>query len=200
MFFNKKKKESINPHIPSSEEEYIKNYLDESGIDYISEYKINGLKGDSKSYRKVDFYLPKHNVYVEYFGLYNANKEIRGNYDEKVRVYLKNHLPSVFLYPHELGILDYAFHKKMLKVLRTKKFEKKSNILKYKYNRWKSKLNTFVVPLIAGFGYLCFDILTFETGLDEHFAFIISMFCGFVAIVYILSILSSLLNTFYYDE
>jgi hypothetical protein len=135
----KNKKQKFNPVKPSSEEQFIKNYLDENDIKYIAEYKIYNLKDDKKNSRRVDFYLPKLGIYLEHFGWYNKNKHVREEYDEKARVYIKNSLPTVILYPHELGFLDYAIHNKILKVLRVPKFNSKSKLFRYKLNRYFMK-------------------------------------------------------------
>ena len=120
----KKSNYVFDPKKPTSEEVFIQKYLEDNGIKFIPEYKIKNLKDDTKNFRRVDFYLPKLGVYVEYFGMYNSTKKIRESYDEKFRVYSKNNLPSVILYPHELGVLDYAFHGKILKVLTNAKIQK----------------------------------------------------------------------------
>jgi hypothetical protein len=138
----KSNKQDVSPIKPSSEEQFIKNYLDDNDINYIAEYKIFDLKYDSKKSRRVDFYLPKLGVYLEYFGWYNKSKQVRADYDEKASVYIKNGLPTVILYPHELGILDYAFHNKLLKVLRLQKFNKKNKLRRYKLNRYLIKGNS----------------------------------------------------------
>lgn len=121
---------------PSSEEQFVKNYLKENDIKFIAEYEIFDLKYDSKKSRRVDFYLPKLGVYLEYFGWYNKSKKAREDYDEKVRVYVKNDLPTVILYPHELGILDYAFHNKLIKLYKIKKFKNNFKLFRYKLNRY----------------------------------------------------------------
>lgn len=66
--------------------------------------------------------MTNYKIYVEYFGNYNATKERRVEYDKKVQVYLKNGIATVFIYPHELGFLEYAFHSKFIEVLKIKKF------------------------------------------------------------------------------
>lgn len=156
----KRKKAVANPHTPTSEEMYIRNYLEGQRIKYIAEYKLENLSGDEKSFRKVDFYLPRLKVYVEYFGMYNSTKAIRSEYDKKAKVYIKNNLPTIFLYPHELGFLDYAFHTKMLKLLRTKKFRNRYIMLRYKLSRY----------LVEGKGYL-FIASLFSLYLALVFAF-----------------------------
>lgn len=138
-FLFKKRERIFIADKPSSEEQFIKNYLDENGIKYIAEYKLKKLKDDKKKSRRVDFYLPKLNIYLEHFGWYNKNKEVRREYDEKARVYIKNNMPTVILYPHELGFLDYALHNKIIKVLRVPKFKSNTNLFRYKFNRYLTK-------------------------------------------------------------
>ena len=160
---------------PTSEEEYIINYLDNSGIYFEREVKISNLKNDSKSYRIADFYLEDYEVYVEYFGMYNSSKEVRREYDQKAKIYISNHIPTIFLYPHELGFLEYAFHKKMLKVLKAFNFRKE--LKRYKIDRLKNKMDTNVGWIIGGL--LCSGLLIlmyfYETGLNEDFQFAISI-------------------------
>ena len=52
----------------SEGEEFISIYLEDSKIEFRQEELTEGLAGDSKSYRKADFYLPRYNIYIEYFG------------------------------------------------------------------------------------------------------------------------------------
>ena len=65
------------PHIPSNEENLVKFYLEESNIKFKPQIRLHNLKGDNNySYRDVDFYLPRLEVYVEYYGWYNKNKKL----------------------------------------------------------------------------------------------------------------------------
>ena len=86
-------------NIPSKGELFIEDYLSNSSIDYIAEYKINDLKGDTSNYRIADFYLPKLGFYVEYFGMYNNSKKDRERYVFKRDLYIKNRKPTIFIYP-----------------------------------------------------------------------------------------------------
>lgn len=54
----------------------IANYLFENNIDYVyeKEYEINTMTDDYQQY-KPDFYLPKYNIYIEYFGI-DENNEV----------------------------------------------------------------------------------------------------------------------------
>lgn len=151
ILLKKKKSSKTDQYSPTSGEMYIRNHLEGVSIKYKAEYKIENLNGDEKSYRIADFYLPRLKVYVEYFGMYNSTKAIRSQYELKTQVYIKNSIPTIFLYPHELGYLDYAFHTKMLKLLRTKKFRNKNIIFKYKLSRYlaEGKGYLFLASLFA---------------------------------------------------
>lgn len=126
-------------YIQSSEEQFITNFLEEKDFIFEKEKVLNNLKDDDKTHRRADFYLINYKIYVEYFGNYNASKERRAEYDKKVQVYLKNSIPTVFIYPHELGFLDYAFHSKIIKVLQIKKFNLKKQLLRYRIKRYFQK-------------------------------------------------------------
>lgn len=151
---------------PSSEELFVADFLRDSGLKFEAEVPLYNLHGDVKKFRKADFYLPNLGVYVEYFGQYNATKEKRAAYDKKAEVYIKNSIPTIFIYPHELGFLEYAFHYKMVKLLKLKKFDFKKSLLKYRFNRFK---DNFLHSTDFG-GFLSFFIsalvifLVFEVG------------------------------------
>ena len=123
----------------SSEELFITNCLEEKEFKFEKVGVLNNLKDDDKTFRRADFYLTNYKIYVEYFGNYNATKERRAEYDKKVQVYLKNGIPTVFIYPHELGFLDYAFHSKIIKVLKIKKFNLDKQLLRYRIKRYFQK-------------------------------------------------------------
>ena len=163
----KTKNKPSTPYSPTSEEMFIRNYLENQGIKYIAEYKLEGLIEDEKNYRIVDFYLPKFKVYVEYFGMYNSTKPIRTEYDKKAKVYIKNSIPTIFLYPHELGFLDYAFHTKMLKLLRTEKFKDWKNILRYKLSRYLAEGKGYLFLLSLFSLYLSLVFLFNNPGIKE---------------------------------
>lgn len=165
---SKSQKASSSAYAPTSEEMFIRNYLEEQGIKYKAEHKLNNLYGDEKSYRKVDFYLPKFKVYVEYFGMYNSTKAVRNEYDRKAKVYIKNSIPTIFLYPHELGFLDYVFHTKMLKLLRTEKFKNKYIMFKYKLSRYLANGKGYLLFLSLFSLYLALVFLFNNPGITEE--------------------------------
>ena len=59
----------------SEGEQFIAEFLDYERINFKTEYKLSNLKGDEKSYRKADFYLPNYKVYIEFFGQWNQSEE-----------------------------------------------------------------------------------------------------------------------------
>lgn len=144
IFLKRKNVSQTDQYSPTSEEMYIRNYLEGQGIKYKAEYILENLFGDEKNYRKVDFYLPTFEVYVEYFGMYNSTKATRSEYDKKAKVYIKNSIPTIFIYPHELGFLDYAFHTKMLRLLRTKKFRNNYIMFRYKFTRYLAEGKSYL--------------------------------------------------------
>lgn len=167
-------------HEPSSEELFVEDYLMRSGIKFEAECQIDFLKGDEKSYRIVDFYLPRLDIYLEYYGLYNSTKEHRARYDKKTEVYLKNGLKTVILYPHELGFIDHAFHKKTLKVLKLKKFKNWRMLLRYKFNRFFTKSQVSLIALILF--PITFLIIIEDAELRESLVFI-SKYLIFVGLI-----------------
>lgn len=114
-------------------EKYIKEFFKEAGIKYDQQIPIRNLSHDTKAHRVADFYLPKYNVYVEFFGHWNTSEEHKENYRIKKRVYRQNHIPCVFLYPENLGYIDFAFDNRIMETLIENHQEQSLN----KYKKWK---------------------------------------------------------------
>lgn len=165
---SKRKRTISTAYAPTSEEMFIRNYLEVQGITYKAEYKLENLYGDEKSFRKVDFYLPKFKIYVEYFGMYNSTKTVRNEYDKKAKVYIKNSIPTIFLYPHELGFLDYAFHTKMLKLLRKEKFKDNHIMFRYKLSRYLTDGKGYLFLLFLFSLYLALVFMFKNIGITEE--------------------------------
>lgn len=185
-------------HNPTREEEYIKFYLQDNRIHSIEQLVLNNLKGDTKKSRRVDFYLDKLDIYVEYYGLYNSTKAIRNEYDNKTNLYFKNGLATIILYPHELGILDYAFHTKMIKLFKIEKFKnRKKKLYMYILNRYfrKGRWRSFFISLFWTYLFVVFskEMVILDESLNALLIIIslilsISYFVDFITdIVYFLS-------------
>ncbi|QLG46065.1 hypothetical protein [Costertonia aggregata] len=163
---------------PTREEDYIKFYFDNSHIRYQEQFVLKNLRYDSKKHRRVDFYLQNVDVYVEYYGLYNSTKEKRFEYDEKTKVYFRNGLPTIIIYPHELGILDYAFHTKMIQLFNVEKFRNRRNkYYKYLFFRYFHKGEWITLFATVFWAYLSFvfgwELVQIDEGLNAIF-FLIS--------------------------
>jgi len=145
---------------PSSEAKYIANFLKEQKIKFKQEIPMVDIPS-LKKYRKIDFYLPNLKVYIEYFGLYNKNKQKREEYDLKADEYIRNGIPTIFIYPHELGFLDYAFHTKMIRLLKVRKFNLKKQLPKYLLVRLlnKSRRSNLGWFVITGYFFITFNFV-----------------------------------------
>lgn len=162
MGINKTKKEEK----ASSEEKFIIEFFKNNDFNYsFEDHKLTKLKGDTKEWRVPDFYLKNYKVYVEYFGMYNHNKETRAEYDLKRDVYFKNDIPVIILHPHQLGIIEYAFHVGMLKTLKVKKFNLGKQLFLYRLKRFISKSAGVNFAMIAFFVFFRYSLLAYDTGL-----------------------------------
>ena len=184
----------------SSEELYIKYYLDNIRLKNQQQFRVENLVGDKRLFRRVDFYLPQLDVYVEHFGLYNSTKEIRNEYDEKAKVYFRNNMATVIIYPHELGFLDYAFHTKMLRVLRMPKFNNNFRLLKYKISRYIAKGKGYLFFLSIFFLVLSLGFLFEEDGSERsvHFLLYVSTFT--ISTFFMLRFFQNFISFFFYDK
>lgn len=118
---------------PSEGEEFLEDYFFSIGIEFESQKKILSLKNDFREFRIADFYLPKYKVYVEFFGLWNNN----GNeeYRRKKEIYKLNNIPCIYIYPENLGIIDYTFDKRIQ--LELEKYKLKRELRAYKLFKFK---------------------------------------------------------------
>jgi hypothetical protein len=130
----------------SEGEVFIAEFLQSKNIKYRREEKIDWLKNDSKSYRMADFYLPRYNVYIEFFGLWNNEKD-RVRYQDKKNIYNENKVACIYLYPENLGVIDYIFHKRLIEVLTYNKMEKEVD--KYRFDILKKARTENILGIIV---------------------------------------------------
>lgn len=95
----------------SKGEKQIADYLQRNGIQYLYEPGIQGIYADP------DFYLPEYRVYIEYWGLVDAdNQHTKNKYVQsmkrKMAIYHKNRIKFISIYPKNLNNLDWVFKKK----------------------------------------------------------------------------------------
>ncbi|MFH1399463.1 MAG: hypothetical protein ABIG95_05115 [Candidatus Woesearchaeota archaeon] len=92
----------MSSHPETSGERAIKAELKYLKIRFEQEKTIYGLKYDSKSYRVADFYLPDFDAFVEFFGQWDSGEHHRQRYREKKKIFTKNGLKCLYLYPSHL--------------------------------------------------------------------------------------------------
>ena len=104
--------------VKSKAEKHLANYFQSQGIRYLyeKEARSQGIMS-SKHISNPDFYLPDHDVYVEFWGLVDAeNKKVRDNYVRtmkwKMSQYYENRIKFVSIYPNNMDNLDWIFRKK----------------------------------------------------------------------------------------
>lgn len=103
--------------VKSIAERRIADYLEKNNIKYVYEHKPRGRF----LYGLPDFYLPHYDVYVEYWGLVNADdkrkrKEYERNMRRKMAIYHENNIKFISIYPDNLENLDWIFRTKFKKV------------------------------------------------------------------------------------
>lgn len=111
-------------HPPLSEgEELIEDFFIEKNMKYKSQQKIHGLKNDTKTFRIADFYLPKYDVYLEFLGNWREeNGKIE--YKKKIGIYETNKIPCIYIWPDNLGSLNWIFNERL-----------SATLLKYKQHK-----------------------------------------------------------------
>ena len=107
-----------NETVKSKGEKQIADYFTSQNINYIyeKEARRQGIVF-SKHISNPDFYLSDHDVYVEYWGLVDAdNKKVKDNYVRtmkwKMRQYHEAGIKFISIYPRNLSNLDWIFRKK----------------------------------------------------------------------------------------
>jgi hypothetical protein len=108
--------------VKSIAERRIADYFEKNNIRYVYEQEARGkaLFFDYKI-SNPDFYLPDYGVYVEYWGLVNADdgwtraKYVR-SMKRKMAIYYRNNIMFISIYPDNLKNLDWIFRAKFRKV------------------------------------------------------------------------------------
>lgn len=91
----------------SDGERAVKAALKHKKIHFQQECEIRGLIGDSKKFRRADFYLPDYGIYIEFFGGWNSRdpekrRHERTRYQEKKEIYDANGIRWFPIYPNQL--------------------------------------------------------------------------------------------------
>jgi len=104
--------------VRSASEGRIADYFTKNNIRYVYE---QSARGRGRRISRPDFYLPDHGVYVEFWGLVDAeDSRLRSRYVRtmkwKMAMYHKNHIKFISIYPSNLNILDSIFRSKFREV------------------------------------------------------------------------------------
>ena len=108
--------------VKSIGERRIADYFNRKNINYVYEKEARTKSVFiGKKISNPDFYLPDYNVYVEYWGLVNADDyRTRTNYVRSMKYkmarYHQNKIKFVSIYPDNLDNLDWIFRAKFRKV------------------------------------------------------------------------------------
>jgi hypothetical protein len=108
--------------VKSVGEKRIADYFERNNIRYVYEKEARTKAlFFSQKISSPDFYLPEYDVYVEYWGLVNADdSRTRENYvrtmKRKMAIYHRNNIKFISIYPRNLGNLDWIFRRKFRKV------------------------------------------------------------------------------------
>jgi hypothetical protein len=108
--------------VKSIAERRIADYFEKNNINYVYEQKpIFSFNFRKFKLSFPDFYLPDYDVYVEYWGLVNADdswtraRYVR-NMKRKMAIYYQNNIKFISIYPDNLEDLDWIFRRKFKKV------------------------------------------------------------------------------------
>ncbi len=134
-------------HVESEGEEFIADFFYFTDIKFNKQVEIHNLKGDSKKFRVADFELTDYNILVEYDGYWHIDKD---RYKEKKRVYKLNNRPCIYLYPENLGALEFFFDKRIQKVLKLHNMNKELRKYRwFKFRKGESKRIGYTIALLA---------------------------------------------------
>ncbi len=102
--------------VRSYAEKRLADYFDKNGILYKYEPELRGIRAHP------DFYLPEYGVYVEYWGLVDADDpEVKARYVKGMKIkmakYYKNNISFISIYPKNLENIDWIFRKKFEDVM-----------------------------------------------------------------------------------
>lgn len=114
-------------------ESFIRDYLNEKKIKFQPQKNLGKLKGDNKAYRIADFYLTDYHTVIEFQGQWNKNDDAMLRYNQKKQLYHSNDIPCIYLYPENLGILDYVYNIRLTDEL--KKHNLTNELLRHRIRR-----------------------------------------------------------------
>ena len=125
-------------------EELIADFLEEKAIKFKRYPIIPNLVNDDKFFREADFYLPEYKVFLEFLGQWN-NPQQQNRYKQKMKVYRENKIQCVYLWPDNLGTLDWMFPRRLREVLL--KYNRLGTLLKFELNNYFEEFSPIIFIL-----------------------------------------------------
>ena len=135
----------------SEGEELIREFFEDIGIEVVPKKIIPYLQDDNKEFREADFYLPRYNLYVEFLGKWN-NPDDKRRYKQKMAVYYKNNIPCVYLWPDNLGTLDWILKRRIRETLL--RYKMWWYLFKHEFDQYSYEHGLFLLLIIVGIYYV----------------------------------------------
>lgn len=132
--------------------------------------------------------------------MYFSGDKFKKEYDIKTQVYINNHLPTIIIYPNEIGVLDYTFHSKLRSVLNLHKFKKARIILRYTLNRYLSKGKGYLFFSSLFWFYLSYVFIYYPHKIEEGMTVLLTLISCVVSVYYLFRFILNLMKYFYYKE
>jgi len=175
----------------SEGEKIIALKLKKLNIKFRPQEKIEKLNYDNKAYRVADFYLSEYKVYLEFLGQWDDLVH-RERYKEKKNIYYKNNIPTIFIYPDNIGAFEYYFDFRLQNTLI--KPGKEKELRKYHLYKVKraSAIWTNVILFVLMLGILSHVLHKGTFDLDEMIAVIILIGITFYPIYRIYRIIQNI--------
>lgn len=107
--------------VKSGGEKMIADYFYNNNIRYVYEKSAMAASSNRRRISRPDFYLLDYDVYVEYWGMVNADQDntrreyIKGM-EWKMAKYHENGIKFISIYPEDLGHLDLLFRKRLKEI------------------------------------------------------------------------------------
>jgi len=117
--------------------------------------------------------------------MYNNSKKDRERYVFKRELYIKNRKPTIFIYPEDLGILDYAFHTEVKRLFRYKIYHDRKKYLRYSLNRYFNVGTPLSMFMALYFYFIGIVLINKNLGINEVFSNVLGYLSYLAALVYL---------------
>jgi len=173
----------------SSGEKQIRRTLEQDlKIKFEQEKEIYGLIGDSAKFRRADFYLPDYDLYIEFLGGwdhpdFSEREKERKRYNEKKRIYSKNNIKCIYIYPSHLKSLEYILKNKIENPSQKFKYnENKNSVIDSKFNNIFKNKKIMDLELLKIIGIVSFILIIIVSAYPVVFwiLFFMGLAIGFI--------------------